>query len=279
MKFAKMHGAGNDYVYLNGFEETVADPASLAKTLSNRNFGIGSDGLILILPSTAADVRMRMFNADGSEAEMCGNGLRCVAKYAFDHGLVNDKEITVETGAGIRRLRLFTNEHDRVDRVRVNMGIPGLTRKEIAVTGAPDEQAIGIALKVLDRTFHITCVSMGNPHCVIFVDDVEQFSVAKYGQALENHPLFVNRTNVEFVELLSAAEVKQRTWERGAGETLACGTGAAAVTVASVLNQHTERRLRIHLRGGDLEMEWAEDGYVYMTGPAVQVFEGEYHPQ
>lgn len=279
MKFAKMHGAGNDYIYLNGFEERVEDPAALAVTLSNRNFGIGSDGLILILPSDVADVRMRMFNADGSEAEMCGNGVRCVAKYAYDHGLVNDKEITVETGAGIRRLRLFTNEHDRVDRVRVNMGAPGLTRREIAVTGAPDEQVIGIALKILDRAFHVTCVSMGNPHCVIFVDDVDQFSVAKYGQAIENHPLFLNRINVEFVEVLSPVEIKQRTWERGAGETLACGTGAAAVTVASVLNQHTERRLKAHLRGGDLEMEWAEDGCVYMTGPAVQVFEGEYNPR
>ena len=279
MKFAKMHGAGNDYIYLNGFEERVEDPAALAVTLSNRNFGIGSDGLILILPSDVADVRMRMFNADGSEAEMCGNGVRCVAKYAYDHGLVNDKEITVETGAGIRRLRLFTNERDRVDRVRVNMGAPGLTRREIAATGAPDEQVIGIALKILDRAFHVTCVSMGNPHCVIFVDDVDQFSVAKYGQAIENHPLFLNRINVEFVEVLSPVEIKQRTWERGAGETLACGTGAAAVTVASVLNQHTERRLKAHLRGGDLEMEWAEDGCVYMTGPAVQVFEGEYRPQ
>jgi diaminopimelate epimerase len=279
MRFAKMHGAGNDYVYVDGFKVTVPDPAGLAVEVSNRNFGIGSDGLILILPSRLADVRMRMFNADGSEAEMCGNGVRCVAKYAWDHRLVDKKEITVETAAGILNLQLFANEAGKVEKVRVNMGRPRLTRGEIPMTGPPDEQVVGAKLNVLDRTFHITGVSMGNPHCVIFVDNVEEFPVEKYGPVIENHPLFPNRTNVEFVEIVSATEVKQRTWERGAGETLACGTGAAAVTVAGVLNGHTERRLLNRLRGGDLEMEWTEEGDVFMTGPAVQVFEGEYRPQ
>ncbi len=279
MKFAKMHGAGNDYVYVNGFEEVVEDPARLAVEVSNRNFGVGSDGLILILPSQVADLRMRMFNADGSEAEMCGNGVRCVAKYAYDHGLVAEREITVETGAGILTLQLFPNALNRVEKVRVNMGRPRLTRGEIPVTGPPGEQLVGVELKALDRTFHITCVSMGNPHCVIFVDSVEEFPVEKYGPVIERHPWFPNRINVEFVELLSRTEVRQRTWERGAGETLACGTGASAVTVAGVLSGLTERRIVNHLRGGDLELEWAEDGHVFMTGPAVQVFEGEYAPR
>jgi diaminopimelate epimerase len=279
MKFAKMHGAGNDYVYVNCFEKTIDEPAEMARRLSNRNFGIGSDGLILILPSDVADVRMRMFNSDGSESEMCGNGIRCVAKYAYDHGLVSKQEITAETGAGILTLQLFTNDRDKVERVRVNMGKPRLTRGEIPMTGSPEEQVVNQELKVLDCTFHITCVSMGNPHCIIFVDNVDEFPVAKYGPVIENNPMFPNRTNVEFIEIISPTEIKQRTWERGAGETLACGTGSSAVTVACVLNNRTERRLLNHLLGGDLEMEWAEDGSVYMTGPAVQVFEGVFDPQ
>ena len=279
MRFAKMHGAGNDYVYVNGFAEAVADPAALAQAVSNRQFGIGSDGLILILPSEIADVRMRMFNADGSEAEMCGNGIRCVAKYAYDHGLVTNKEIRVETGAGVKPLQLFTNAADKVERVRVNMGQPVLKRSRIPMTGPEAEQIVAESLAVLDRTFAITCVSMGNPHCVIFVDDVDAFPVELYGPAIENHPSFPRRINVEFVQVLASGEVRQRTWERGAAETLACGTGASAVTVAGVLTGRTDRRLLNHLRGGDLEMEWAEDGDIYMTGPAVQVFEGDYQPQ
>jgi len=279
MKFAKMHGAGNDYVYVNCFEETIADPAALARQVSNRNFGIGSDGLILIMPSEVADVCMRMFNSDGSESEMCGNGIRCVAKYAYDHQIVAKQEITAETGAGILTLQLFTNEAGKVDRVRVNMGQPRLTRGQIPMTGSADQQVINQELKVLDRTFHITCVSMGNPHCVIFVDNVDEFPLEKYGPVIENHELFPNRTNVEFVEIVSPNEVKQRTWERGAGETLACGTGASAVAVAGILNERTERTILNHLLGGDLELEWAEDGSVFMTGPAVQVFEGTFDPQ
>lgn len=279
MKFAKMHGAGNDYVYVNCFEETIADPAALARQVSNRNFGIGSDGLILIMPSAVADVRMRMFNSDGSESEMCGNGIRCVAKYAYDHRLVDKKEITAETGAGILTLQLFTNAAGLVDRVRVNMGRPRLIRGQIPMTGNPDQQVVNQELKVLDRTFHITCVSMGNPHCVIFVDNVDEFPLEKYGPVIENHELFPNRTNVEFVEVVSHNEVKQRTWERGAGETLACGTGASAVAVAGVLTERTERTILNHLLGGDLELEWTEEGSVFMTGPAVQVFEGVFAPQ
>jgi diaminopimelate epimerase len=279
MKFAKLHGAGNDYIYINGFDQPIDNPARLAVELSDRHFGIGGDGLILILPSAVADARMRVFNADGSEAEMCGNGIRCVAKYAFDHGLVAAREIAIETAAGVMSLQLRVNARNKVDRVRVDMGRPRLTRGEIPMTGDPDSQVVGMELKVLDRTFHLTGVSMGNPHCVIFVDNVDEFPVDKYGPAIEKHPLFPNRTNVEFVEVVSATEVKQRTWERGSGETLACGTGASAVTVAGVLSGRTGRSLVNHLRGGKLEMEWAENGHVFMTGPAVQVFEGEYDPQ
>lgn len=275
MKFTKMHGAGNDYVYVNCFEERVDNPEQVAIKVSNRNFGIGSDGLILIMPSEKADVRMRMFNSDGSESEMCGNGIRCVAKYAYDHGIVAKKEITAETGAGILTLRLFTDDRNRVEKVRVNMGKPRLTRAEIPMLGEPESRVIAEPLNILHTTFRITSVSMGNPHCVIFVDDVASFQVEKYGPLIENHELFPRRTNVEFVEIISPTEVRQRTWERGAGETLACGTGASAVCVAGALNGVTEKKILNHLSGGDLELEWADDGCLYMTGPAVEVFSGE----
>lgn len=279
MKFTKMHGAGNDYVYIDCFAETVADPASLAREISDRHCGVGGDGLILILPSDQADLRMRMFNADGSEAEMCGNGIRCVAKYAYDHGLVSSRTLQVETGAGVLSLELFTNTVGKVDRVRVNMGSPRLQRADIPVTGPPQEQVVEQELTVLDRTFRITCVSMGNPHCVIYVDDVAGFPVELYGPAIERHALFPRRINVEFVELISPGEVRQRTWERGAGETLACGTGAAAVTVAGLLTGRTRSPLLNHLAGGDLAMEWDGAGDVFMTGPAVEVFTGYYEPR
>jgi len=278
MKFTKMHGAGNDYVYVDGAVERIADPAALARTISHRNFGVGSDGLILILPSTVADVRMRIFNADGSEAEMCGNGLRCVAKYAYDHGLTRNLAMTIETGAGLLPVEMFTNPDGRVDRVRVNMGRPRLTRGEIPMAGPAEDRVVDLELLVLDRTFRITCVSMGNPHCVIYVDEVCSFPVTTYGPVIEHHPLFPRRTNVEFVEVLSSSEVRQRTWERGAGETLACGTGSAAVTVAGLLTGRTGGRLLNHLAGGDLEMAWDGTGEVFMTGPAVEVFTGDYHP-
>lgn len=275
MKFTKMHGAGNDYVYVNCFAEKVEHPEQVAIKVSNRNFGIGSDGLILIMPSTKADVRMRMFNSDGSESEMCGNGIRCVAKYAYDHGIVNSKEITAETGAGILTLQLFTNGQNKVDRVRVNMGKPRLKRSEIPMKGTDSDKVVNEPLNILHTTFQITCASMGNPHCVIFVEDVASFQVEKYGPLIENHELFPRRTNVEFVQIISRTEVRQRTWERGAGETLACGTGASAVCVAGVLNGLTEKKILNHLSGGDLELEWADDGNLYMTGSAVEVFSGE----
>lgn len=275
MKFTKMHGAGNDYVYVNCFEEQVADPAAVAIKVSNRNFGIGSDGLILIMPSDKADLRMRMFNSDGSESEMCGNGIRCVAKYAYDHGIVSKTEITAETGAGVLTLQLFPDSSNRIERVRVNMGLPRLARAEIPMNGDVAEKVVAEELTVLDRTFRITCVSMGNPHCIIYVDDLDNFPVATYGPLIENHQLFPRRTNVEFVQIISRTEVRQRTWERGAGETLACGTGASAVCVAGLLNGLTERKILNHLSGGDLELEWVENGPVFMTGPAVEVFSGE----
>ncbi len=276
LKFTKMQGAGNDYVYVNCFKEQIDNPQEMAVRVSNRNFGIGSDGLILIMPSSVADVRMRMFNSDGSESEMCGNGIRCVAKYAYDHGIVSKTEIKAETGAGILTLQLVPGADGKIEKVRVNMGLPRLLRGEIPMTGEADVQVVAEPLMVLDRTFRITCVSMGNPHCVIFVDDVENFPVSTYGPLIENSELFPRRTNVEFVQIISRNEVRQRTWERGAGETLACGTGSSAVMAACVLNGLTEKQILNHLSGGDLEMEWAEDGSIYMTGPAVEVFSGEF---
>jgi diaminopimelate epimerase len=276
MKFTKMHGAGNDYVYINCFEEQVKNPQELAIAVSDRHFGVGADGLILIMPSTTADVRMRMYNADGSEAEMCGNGIRCVAKFAADSGLIAGDEIRVETGAGILSLKLHFDLDKKVDRVRVNMGSPRLMPDEIPVATQRDTMIIDQPLDVLDRTFSITCVSMGNPHCVIFVDNLDTFAVERYGSVIEKLAMFPNRINVEFVELLSRHEVKQRTWERGAGETLACGTGASAVAVAGVLSGRTERSITNRLLGGTLHLEWSEAGDVFMTGPATEVFRGEF---
>lgn len=276
MKFTKMHGLGNDYVYVNCFEETVPDPASIAIRVSDRHVGIGSDGLILILPSDRADARMRIFNPDGSEAEMCGNGLRCVAKFVHDHGISRNNPLTIETGAGLLTVDLETAPSGLVERVRVDMGVPRLTRQEIPMLGEPaDGRVVSLPLVAGDREFRVTAVSMGNPHCVIFVDSVDSFPVGTYGPLIEHHPLFPRRTNVEFVQVLSRSEVRQRTWERGAGETLACGTGASAVCVAGVLNGLTDRRIVNHLRGGDLELEWSDVGNLYMTGPATEVFHGE----
>ncbi len=276
MKFTKMHGAGNDYVYINGFEEQVDDPEALAIAVSNRNFGIGSDGLILILPSEQADVRMRMFNADGSEAEMCGNGIRCVAKFAYDRGLVKTTDIQVETDCGVLPLQLFSGESGRIEQVQVNMGRPRLESWELPAIGPVETRMVGVPLEAAGQQFEVSCVSMGNPHCVIFVDDVEGYPVHEIGPQIENHPWFPKRINVEFVHVVSRTEVIQRTWERGAGETLACGTGASAVAVAGVLTGRTERKIINHLRGGDLQLEWLEDGPVMMTGPAIEVFSGDY---
>ncbi|MCD6527438.1 MAG: diaminopimelate epimerase [Desulfuromonas sp.] len=285
MKFVKMHGAGNDYVYIDGFgdgfEQTLTDPQALAVQISDRHFGVGSDGLILILPSDCADARMRMFNADGSEAEMCGNGLRCVAKYIYDHGLAAKKQLQIETLAGVLTVDLIVDDDSGlVDQVRVDMGLPRLLRRQIPMTadagGDLDGQALDIQLTVEDRDFQVSCLSMGNPHCVVFVDDVDNFAVDYWGPLIETHPLFPQRINVEFVEVLSMDEVKQRTWERGAGETLACGTGASAVCVAGFLSGRTERRISNQLRGGVLTLEYDPEGSVLMTGPATQVFVGDF---
>jgi diaminopimelate epimerase len=274
MRFVKMHGLGNDYVYVDCFHERVSEPARLARRISDRHFGVGGDGLILILPSEVADARMRIFNADGSEAQMCGNGIRCLAKYVYESGIARKPELTIETLAGNLRLRLFT-AGGVVERVRVDMGMPRLRRQDIPMLGQ-GEPVLGETLTVADRQFEATCLSMGNPHCVIYVDDVANYPVTHYGPLLEHHPQFPQRTNVEWVQWMNRREIRQRTWERGSGETLACGTGACAATVASVLTGKTERAVTVHLLGGDLEVEWAADDHVYMTGPAVEVFRGEW---
>jgi len=276
MKFTKMHGAGNDYVYVNGFVETIENPVELARQVSDRHFGIGSDGLILILPSGQADLRMRIYNADGSEAQMCGNGIRCVAKFAYDHGLVRKERMRAETGAGILDLQLYPGGTGLVEKVRVNMGRPRLERGALPMTGGARERAVDIEIEAGGERYIATCLSMGNPHCVIYVEDADSFPFREVGPLIENHPWFPERINVHFVQVLSSGEVVQRTWERGAGVTLACGTGASAVCVAGVLTGRTDRRLLAHLSGGDLELEWGDDDHVYMTGPATEVFSGEW---
>ena len=274
MRFTKMHGLGNDYIFIDGFAERVANPARLARRMSDRHFGVGGDGLILILPSKRADLRMRMFNADGSEAEMCGNGIRCLAKYAYEHGLARKRVITVESKAGVHALE-NTVIFGKWRKVRVDMGRPGLDRRQIPMRGRAG-RVVGEPLAVDGVTYEITALSMGNPHCVIFVDEVDKFPVAEVGPKIESHRRFPQRTNTEFVQVLSRGEVSMRTWERGAGETLACGTGASAVCVAGALTGKTERAVNVNLLGGCLELEWAEDDHVYMTGPAEEVFTGEW---
>nr|WP_320048643.1 diaminopimelate epimerase [uncultured Desulfuromonas sp.] len=277
MKFIKMHGAGNDYVYIDGFQQVIPRPEELAVRISDRHFGVGSDGLILILPSELADARMRMFNADGSEAQMCGNGIRCVAKYLYDQQPQRGSRLSIETLAGVLTVDVLSDDVDPlVSQVTVDMGKPRLQRELIPMSGPGQEKALDVAVEVEGRTFTVSCVSMGNPHCVVYVDDVETFDVAYWGPLLETHPLFPERINVEFVEIVSPTEVRQRTWERGAGETLACGTGASAVTVAGFLTGRTHRAIRNHLRGGVLTLEYREDETVMMTGPAERVFTGDF---
>lgn len=271
--FTKLHGIGNDYIYINAIQHPVKNPRKLAIAMSNRNFGVGSDGLILILPSEKADFRMRMFNADGSEAEMCGNGIRGFAKYVYDRGMINNKSLSVETLAGVKYVKCVVKS-GKVRTVTVDMGEPILLRGKIPMIGSPG-MVIEEALHVDGVKFIITSVSMGNPHVVVYVEDVKKFPVEKYGPMIENHELFPKRTNVEFVEIINDTEVIQRTWERGSGETLACGTGASAVTVAGVLTRKTSRKLTVHLLGGSLFIEWDEaNGRIFLTGPAHEVFEG-----
>jgi len=276
MKFTKMHGAGNDYVYVNLFEETVPeDVADLAIAISDRHTGVGSDGLILIEPSEIADARMRMFNADGSESEMCGNGIRCVAKYVYDHGIAVKEEMKIETGAGVLALTLFPEE-DKVKQVRVNMGRPILESQQIPTTLKGDPP-VNSELVVGDKKLDVTCISMGNPHCITFVDELNDEWVHGVGPQIETHPAFPNRVNAEFIQVVSPSEFIMRVWERGSGETMACGTGACAVAVAGVLTGRTERKVLAHLPGGDLQLEWSQEtDEVFMTGPATEVFSGEW---
>ena len=278
MKFTKMHGAGNDYLYVDCFSQAVPDNAAeIAQDVSHRHFGVGGDGIIFICPSEVADVRMQMHNADGSQAEMCGNGIRCLAKYAFDHGLAKKKEMRVETGSGVLSLKLHLGVDELVEEVTVDMGEPVLEASQVPTTLVPTGSVINHSVEFKGRTFAVTCVSMGNPHCVIFVPEATDELVLGIGPIIESDPRFPNRINVEFVELVSESEVRQRTWERGSGETWACGTGASAVCVAGVLTGRTDRKILNHLLGGDLVLQWNEDNnHVMMTGGAVEVFTGEW---
>ncbi|MFZ5986087.1 MAG: diaminopimelate epimerase [Bacillota bacterium] len=276
MKFTKMHGLGNDYIYVNCLNETVENPSELSKIVSDRHFGIGSDGLVLIMPSQIADFRMRMFNADGSEAEMCGNAIRCVGKYVYDNGLTKKQVVTVETLAGIKVLELSLKD-GKVELVKVDMGEPILEPSKIPV--ASDKELFKSEPVAVDgREFKVTCVSMGNPHAVVYVDSVDKFLLEVIGPKMETHCLFPKKINAEFVEVIDRTTLKMRVWERGSGETLACGTGACAVLVASVLNGVSDRKATVKLLGGDLIIEWSEkDNHVYKTGPATKVFDGEIH--
>ncbi len=288
-RFTKMHGLGNDYVYVNCFEEQVENPAELARLVSDRHTGIGADGLILISPSEAADVRMRIFNADGSEAEMCGNGIRCAAKYAYEHKLAEAGDefsvpgqqsfpvsLNIETGNDVLTLGLVIDQDEKVQKVCVNMGQPVLAAKDIPVN-FPGQEVIEQSIEILGQELSMTCVSMGNPHAVFFCDDVRLIELEKLGRAVENHSLFPNHTNVHFVQINQPTEFTMRTWERGSGITMACGSGACACCVAAVLTGRQERLCTAHLPGGELELYWCqEDNCIYMTGPAAEVFEGSW---
>jgi len=276
MRFTKMHGIGNDYVYVNCFEEQIDNPEHLARLVSDRHFGVGSDGLILICPCDNADIRMRMFNADGSEAEMCGNGIRCLAKYTVDHGISASKPLDVETGNGIRTIDYEVDQNGKMVSATVNMGEPILAPADIPVN-IDAEHIVNHEVQIAGETYNITCASMGNPHVVIFCDDVEAVNLGQVGPIIENDSMFPQRINVHFVSVNSRSELTMRTWERGSGITLACGTGACSVCVAGVLNEYSNRNCLIHLPGGDLTIDWCEkDNCVYMTGPATEVFDGDW---
>ena len=273
MKFTKMHGLGNDYVYVNCFEEKIDNPPAVARFVSDRHFGIGSDGLIMINPSKTADFEMEMYNADGSRGEMCGNGIRCVAKYVYDYGLTDKTQISVETLGGIKYLDL-TVEDGKVSLVKVDMGKPELEADLIPII-SEREQVIDEPIEVDGKEYHMTGVSMGNPHAVIYVDDVKGLDLEKIGPKFENHERFPKRINTEFVHCIDRQTVEMRVWERGSGETLACGTGACAVAVSSILNNLTDTQVTVKLLGGDLQIEWdREKDRVFMTGPATVVFDG-----
>lgn len=274
LKFTKMHGAGNDYIYMNGFVQEIENPSALAIRLSNRNFGIGSDGLVLILPSENSDFRMQMFNSDGSEAEMCGNASRCVGKYVYDNGLTTKKEIALETKAGVKYITLLEGD-EKARKVTVDMGEPILDPVQIPVK-VDKEPVLNFPLDIDGKIWEISCVSMGNPHAVVFTTGIKELDLPVIGPKFEKHPIFPRKTNTEFIEAVDRKTLNMRVWERGAGETLACGTGACAAAVAAILNGYCDRKITIHLIGGDLEIEWDEqNNHVYMTGEAVTVFEGE----
>ena len=274
MKFTKMHGIGNDYIYVNGFKETVMNPSEAAKRLSDRHFGVGGDGLILIQPSKKADFKMEMYNSDGSLGAMCGNGIRCVGKYVYDYGLTDQTRVSVETESGIKFLDL-TEKQGKVSQVEVDMGEPVLKPESVPVSLEGDS-VIDREFTLGEKKYRITCVSMGNPHCVVPVENVQELEIEKMGPLFEHHPLFPDRVNTEFIRVLDRENVQMRVWERGSGETLACGTGACAVAVACVLNGWTQEQITVHLLGGELKIRWdRERNRVFMTGPAQTVFEGE----
>ncbi|MDI9585379.1 MAG: diaminopimelate epimerase [Acidobacteriota bacterium] len=280
MRFTKLHGLGNDYIYIDAISQDLSayDLPALSRVLSDRNFGIGGDGIILVSPSEIADFAMRIYNSDGSEAEMCGNGMRAFAKFVYEHGLTEKTSLEVETYAGIIK-PVLTVEDGKVTLIRVDMGEPRLARSEIPMAGEPaDQPVIAEPLQVNGHDLKITCVSMGNPHCVVFVDDADSFPVRELGPVIECHPLFPRKTNVEFASIDDRRNIQMRVWERGAGVTLACGTGASATVVAAVLNDLADRTARVSLLGGDLFIEWAEDNHVFLTGPADEAFSGEVHP-
>ncbi|MGI6065122.1 MAG: diaminopimelate epimerase [Bacillota bacterium] len=275
MKFIKMHGLGNDFVIVNGFQQVIPEDLSiLAQKICHRQFGVGADGLVVVLPSDSADLRMRIFNADGTEPEMCGNAIRCVAKFAYTHGLIKGKDATVETLAGIIGPEVIFRDGS-ISGIRVDMGEPRLEPADIPVI-SKNKQFVSEQLIMEGEKLYITAVSMGNPHCLLFVEDIFHAPVKTLGPKLETHNLFPLKTNVEFIQVLNENEVKMRVWERGVGETLACGTGACATVVACVLNGKTRREIIVHLTGGDLHLEWANNNHVFMTGPAEEVFEGRY---
>ena len=276
MKFTKMHGTGNDYIYVNGFEEKIDNPNEASVRWSDRHKGIGSDGLVLILPSETCDFRMRMFNADGSESEMCGNASRCIGKYVYDKGMTSKTEITLETLAGVKVLKLFPGSDGKIDKVTVYMGEPELDGRAIP-TIYNDKMIINKPVKFgSDLSYNITAVSMGNPHAVIFTQGIDQLDLPVIGPRIENSSIFPNRTNTEFIEVENGRKIKMRVWERGSGETMACGTGACAAVVASVLNGLTDTKVDVELLGGTLTIEWDRTtNHVFLTGNAVTVFEGE----
>ena len=278
IKFTKMHGLGNDYVYIDSINQTIENESSLAKFVSNRHFGIGSDGLILICKSDIADFQMRMFNSDGSEAEMCGNGIRCVGKFVYDKGLTDKTTVKIETLAGIKTLVLNTKD-GKVETARVDMGEPILEAEKIPVI-SKEQPVKNLELEEENKKFKFTCVSMGNPHAITIVENTKEFDVEKYGKILEVDKAFPKKANIEFAQIIDKENIKMRVWERGAGETLACGTGACATAVACNLNGLTGRKVNIELLGGTLNIEWNEkDNHVYMTGPAVTVFDGELYEE